>query len=72
MVIEVGRVCTKIAGREAGRRCVIVDVADTNFVTVVGEGIRRRRCNVSHLELSDAVVKIKKDSSDEEILKKLK
>lgn len=72
MIIEPGRVCTKISGREAGRRCVIVEVVDKKFVTVVGDGIRKRRCNVSHLELSDKVVKIKKDSNDEEIIKKLK
>ena len=26
--IEVGRVCVKIAGREAGEKCVIVEVID--------------------------------------------
>ena len=28
--IEKGRVCVKIAGRESGKKCVIVDVIDEN------------------------------------------
>ncbi len=31
--VEVGRVCMKLAGREAGKKCVVVDVIDKNFVT---------------------------------------
>ncbi len=34
--IEVGRVCVKLNGREAGRKCVIVDVIDKNFVLITG------------------------------------
>lgn len=72
MIIESGRVCVKLAGREAGKRCVIVEVIDKNFVTVIGKGVRRRRCNVRHLEPLDEVIKIKKGASDEEIAKSLK
>mgnify|MGYP002512851281 CR=1 FL=1 len=35
--IEVGRVCVKTAGREAGEKCAIVEIIDENFVEVVGE-----------------------------------
>ena len=38
--IEVGRVCVKTAGREAGE----------NFVEVIGESVKNRRCNIAHLE----------------------
>ncbi len=72
MISEVGRVCIKLSGREAGRRCVIVEVNDKKFVTVVGEGVRRRKCNISHLEPLDKMIKIKKGSSDKEIVKSLK
>ena len=34
--IEVGRVCVKVAGRESGRKCIIVDVMDKSFVVVTG------------------------------------
>ena len=48
--IEVGRVCVKIAGREAGEKCAIVEIIDENFVEVVGEAVKNRRCNIAHLE----------------------
>lgn len=48
--IEVGRVCVKTAGREAGKKCAIVEIIDENFVEVIGEAVKNRRCNVAHLE----------------------
>lgn len=69
--VEVGRVCLKLRGREAGRRCVIVDLVDRNYVLVTGPadltGVRRRRVNVNHLELLDEKVEIERDASDEEV-----
>jgi len=71
-VIEVGRICVKIAGREAGRKCVVVDVVDKNFVLVTGPqkvtGLKRRRVNVSHIEPTEKKIKIRRGDSDEEIL----
>jgi large subunit ribosomal protein L14e len=73
--IEVGRICVKIAGREAGRKCVIVDIIDENFVLLTGPkqltGIKRRRCNVNHIEVLDKKIDIQKGASDEEVLKTL-
>jgi len=55
--IEVGRICVKIAGREAGRKCVIVDIIDENYVLITGPkqltGVKRRRCNINHIEPLD-------------------
>ena len=71
--IEVGRVCVKLNGREAGQKCVIVDVIDKNFVLVTGpkklSGVRRRRTNVKHLELTEDVIEIKKGASDDDVSK---
>jgi large subunit ribosomal protein L14e len=72
MIMEPGRVCVKLAGREAGKKCVVVEIQDKNFVVVLGEGIRRRRCNISHLEPTSETIKLKKTASDKEILKSLK
>ncbi len=72
MIMESGRVCVKIAGREAGKKCVVVEVTDKHFVTIVGDGIRRRKCNIKHLEPLDNVIKIKKSADDKEIVKGLK
>jgi large subunit ribosomal protein L14e len=69
--IEVGRVCVKITGREAGRKCVVVDVIDKNFVLVTGPqkvtGVKRRRVNMSHVEPTEKKIEIKRGDSDEEI-----
>ncbi|BAN90112.1 50S ribosomal protein L14e [Aeropyrum camini] len=72
-VVEVGRICVKTRGREAGRKCVIVDIIDENFVLVTGPksltGVRRRRANIDHIEILDKKVEIQKGASDEEVLK---
>jgi len=74
--IEVGRICVKVSGREAGRKCVIVDVVDKSFVLITGPkevtGIRRRRANVNHVEPLKDKVEIKRGASDEEISEALK
>jgi len=71
--VEVGRICVKIAGREAGRKCVIVDVIDKNFVLVTGpqkvNGVKRRRANINHVEPTERKVSIKRGASDEDIMK---
>ncbi|MFH1400655.1 MAG: 50S ribosomal protein L14e [Nanoarchaeota archaeon] len=59
MVIEIGRVCVKLAGRDSNKRCVIVDVVDEHTVLIDGQ-TRRRKCNVRHLEPLDQVLKLKK------------
>ncbi len=73
--IEVGRICVKTSGREAGRKCVIVEIIDKNFVLVTGPkdvtGVRRRRCNIKHLEPTPDKIEISKGASDEEVKKAL-
>ena len=73
MMYDVGRMCLKIAGREAGRYCVIVKKIDEKFVMVTGPRdvtqVKRRRCNINHLEPLSEVIKIKSDASDEDVVK---
>ena len=42
-MFEIGRLCVKIAGRDAGNKCVIVDVIDKNFVMIDGRASCRER-----------------------------
>ena len=74
--IEVGRICVKIAGRETGRRCVVVDVVDKNFVVVTGpvkvSGVKRRRANIGHIEPTEMKLKIGKGDGDNEVVEALK
>jgi len=74
--IEVGRICVKIVGREAGRRCVIVDIVDKNFVLITGprkvSGVKRRRANANHLEPTQTKIDVKRGATDEEVTEALK
>ncbi|MGL6297608.1 MAG: 50S ribosomal protein L14e [Methanobacteriaceae archaeon] len=65
--IEVGRVCVKTAGREAGEKCVIVELIDEKFVEVVGADVKNRRCNIGHLEPLAETIEV---SDDVEAVKK--
>ena len=69
--IEVGRVCVKVAGRESGRKCIIVDVMDKSFVVVTGPkkvtGVKRRRVNINHVAPTEDVIQVKRGASDEEV-----
>jgi len=74
--MDVGRVCVKLSGREAGRQCVIIDVIDRNYVLVTGPeeltGVRRRRVNMNHLRPLEEMIEISRGASDEEIINLLK
>ncbi|MEM1808408.1 MAG: 50S ribosomal protein L14e [Thermosphaera sp.] len=71
--IEIGRICVKVAGREAGRKCVVVDIVDENFVIITGPksltGVRRRKTNIKHIEPTDKIINIPKGAGDEDVLK---
>ena len=73
--MDIGRVCVKLKGKEKGRRCVIVDVIDENFLLVTGPknltGVKRRRVNVKHLTFTRDKVSFKRGASDDEVLKTL-
>ena len=63
-MMEIGRICIKISGRDAGNTAIIVD----KYVLIDGN-VRRRKCNISHLEPLDDVLKIKKGASTADIRK---
>ena len=60
--IEVGRVCVKTAGREAGEKCAIVEIIDENYVEVIGEAVNNRRCNIAHLEPTEETIDVSGDA----------
>lgn len=72
MVLGRGRVCLKIAGREAGRYCVILKKMDENFVLVTGPklltGVKKRRCNIEHLEPTEHKVEVKEGAKEEDLI----
>ena len=70
MTLEVGRLVLKTAGRDAGKRGVIVDVIDPKTALVDGE-VRRRKANVTHLLLLEEKVKLAKGASHDTVKKAL-
>ena len=66
-MIEVGRLAIKLAGRDAGRKCVIVEILDKNYVLIDGL-TRRRKCNILHLEPLKDKIEIKKNASQEAVV----
>jgi len=69
--IEIGRVCVKTKGRDAGKYCVITGIVDDNFVTISGpkklNGIKTKKCNASHLVYTEKKLDIKQKAKDEDI-----
>jgi large subunit ribosomal protein L14e len=74
--IEVGRVCVKTFGREAGKKCVIVDVIDKNFILITGpksvNKLKLRKANVNHIEPTQEKIEINRGATDEDIVEALK
>lgn len=70
-MFEIGRLCVKIAGRDAGKKCIIIDTIDKNNVLIDGQ-TRRRKCNVKHLEPLTQVLKITKKAPNTEIIRVFK
>ena len=74
--ISIGRIVTKIMGREAGRRAVVTEIIDKSFVEVSGPyeltGVKRRRVNMAHIEPTKYSLEItKSDNSDDTLINKI-
>ena len=70
-MIEIGRLCVKTAGRDAGLKCIIIDIIDNNYVLIDGQ-TRRRKCNILHLEPLKEVIDVRKNASHENIREEFK
>ncbi|MBW3001744.1 50S ribosomal protein L14e [Candidatus Woesearchaeota archaeon] len=70
-MIEIGRLCIKTAGRDAGKKCVIVEILDERFVLIDGE-TRRKKCNQLHLEPLKDKIDIKKGASHADVTAEFK
>jgi large subunit ribosomal protein L14e len=74
--MEVGKICIKISGREAGKKCIVVDIVDKSFVLITGPKevteIKRRRVNINHLEPTAEKISINRGATDEEVTEALK
>lgn len=69
--MKVGMVCLKIAGRDAGKLAVVVNILKKGYVLIDGD-LRRRKCNILHLEPLGKSVNIKENASTDEVAEELK
>ena len=65
-LFEVGRLCVKIAGRDSGSKCVVVEELSAGYVLVDGN-VRRKKVNVKHLEPLAEMIELKKKAAHEEV-----
>jgi large subunit ribosomal protein L14e len=65
-MMDIGRVCKKIAGRDAGLLCVIVDI-DKNGRAVVDGETRRKAVNMRHLLALEKTLDITKGASHAQV-----
>lgn len=72
MILDVGRVCKKVNGSDAGKTCVVVEAAKDNRVTIAGQAVKRRKVNALDLEPLPNVLDIKKGADDKAVLDALK
>jgi len=66
-VYDIGRLCVKTTGREAGHYCIIVDIIDKNYLLIDGLKVRRRRVNYRHIEPIAETIEIKKGAKHDEV-----
>jgi len=67
-MLDLGRVCIKLLGRDAGKECVIIKILDNKYVLIDGN-TRRKRVNIKHIEPLSKTIKIKEEATTEEVLK---
>jgi len=71
-VLRPGRICVITRGRDKGRKCVIVGMADDSHVLVTGpkelNGVKRGKKNILHLIPLKETVRIRVNSRDETVL----
>ena len=58
----------KIAGRDAGRTCVVVEELGKGYVLVDGD-VRRKKVNILHLEPLDKTIALKAKAAHAEVAK---
>jgi len=70
--MELGQVCIKTRGREAGRMVVVLSKPKAGKVLVDGPKVKRKECNMLHLFPLSEQVKVREEESHEGVVKALK
>jgi len=65
----IGRMVVKLAGRDAGQLGVIVE--ELKDGVLIDGSVRRRKCNLKHVELLDQTADIKKGAAHSDVVSAL-
>ena len=65
-IYNIGRVCVKLAGRDAGQKCVVLSEVKDGRVLIDG-ATRRREVSMNHLEPLAETVTVKAGASTAEV-----
>lgn len=69
--MDIGQICIKTKGREAGRRVVVLSKAKDGRVLIDGSKVKRKNCNVLHLFPTNQKIDIKSEAKHEDVIKAL-
>ncbi len=67
--MEIGQVCIKTKGREAGRKVVILSKVKEGKVLIDGAKVKRKNCNVMHLFPLKEKISVSADTKHEDLVK---
>ncbi len=65
-LFTIGRLCLKIAGRDSGNKCVVVEELGNGYVLIDGN-VRRKKVNIKHLEPLNEVLNIREKAPHSEV-----
>ncbi|MEX0568288.1 MAG: 50S ribosomal protein L14e [Candidatus Njordarchaeota archaeon] len=75
-LFDIGRCCVILRGRRAGKKAIVVDIIDENYVLITGPpsvtGVKRRRMNIDHLLPLNVKIEISRGASDDDVLNAIK
>jgi large subunit ribosomal protein L14e len=67
--IDVGSVCIKTTGREAGEKAVVLEILGPTMVTIIGPKVRKRKCNILHLLPTGKKIEVNSKITQKEVAK---
>ena len=70
--MEIGQVCIKTKGREAGRLVAVLTKASEGKVLIDGPKTKRKKCSVMHLFPINEIIKIREEEAHEGVIKAMK
>lgn len=75
-LFEIGTITVITQGRRTGKKAVVVDIIDENYVLITGpkslNGVKRRRMNIKHLMPLDLNLEIERGVGEETVLETIK